>query len=429
MENKALKYYFFILFSLIPISILIGPAMSLSNIILIDLSFLIFALLSKKNIFILNHTTKMLFLLYFYLIFNSIISQDFLTSAPRNFGFIRFIILFFAFNYFFKDNKYFNNIFYLWTLILLIVAFDIFIERFTGTNILGYGAEYVDGVLQSGGNRVVSFFKDEPIVGGYVNAFYLMIVGFLFECNKNTSNNHKKIFLLISVFFLISILLTGERSNAIKALMGFIVFYYLNDNFTLKNKLLFIISFVIIITFSISKSEFLKLRYGHQLLHPILNQLKSNDKKIDKSKVSGSEYINHYSSAIEVFKNYPIFGVGTKNYRVETCNNQSNIKYACSNHPHQILFEFLAEHGLIGSIISIFILFNLIFTKFGTILRSKNFIQIGCLVYLFFLFTPLLPSGAFFADYNLNLFWINLALMYSVGKKTNIYLFNQLKVK
>ena len=338
MENKALKYYFFILFSLIPISILIGPAMSLSNIILIDLSFLIFALLSKKNIFILNHTTKMLFLLYFYLIFNSIISQDFLTSAPRNFGFIRFIILFFAFNYFFKDNKYFNNIFYLWTLILLIVAFDIFIERFTGTNILGYGAEYVDGVLQSGGNRVVSFFKDEPIVGGYVNAFYLMIVGFLFEYNKNTSNNHKKIFLLISVFFLISILLTGERSNAIKALMGFIVFYYLNDNFTLKNKLLFIISFVIIITFSISKSEFLKLRYGHQLLYPILNQLKSNDKKIDKSKVSGSEYINHYSSAIEVFKNYPIFGVGTKNYRVETCNNQSNIKYACSNHPHQIFF-------------------------------------------------------------------------------------------
>ena len=236
MENKALKNYFFILFSLIPISILIGPAMSLSNIILIDLSFLIFALLSKKNIFILNHTTKMLFLLYFYLIFNSIISQDFLISAPRNFGFIRFIILFFAFNYFFKDNKYFNNIFYLWTLILLIVAFDIFIERFTGTNILGYGAEYVDGVLQSGGNRVVSFFKDEPIVGGYVNAFYLMIVGFLFECNKNTSNNHKKIFLLISVFFLISILITGERSNAIKALMGFLVFYYLNDNFTLKNK-------------------------------------------------------------------------------------------------------------------------------------------------------------------------------------------------
>ena len=65
MENKALKNYFFILFSLIPISILIGPAMSLSNIILIDLSFLIFALLSKKNIFILNHTTKMLFFTIF----------------------------------------------------------------------------------------------------------------------------------------------------------------------------------------------------------------------------------------------------------------------------------------------------------------------------------------------------------------------------
>ena len=60
-------------------------------------------------------------------------------------------------------------IFFILSKLSTVVAFDIFIERFTGTNILGYGAEYVDGVLQSGGNRVVSFFKDEPIVGGYVN--------------------------------------------------------------------------------------------------------------------------------------------------------------------------------------------------------------------------------------------------------------------
>ena len=30
------------------------------------------------------------------------------------------------------------------------------------------------------GARIVSFFKDEPIVGGYINGFYLIIIGFLF---------------------------------------------------------------------------------------------------------------------------------------------------------------------------------------------------------------------------------------------------------
>ena len=429
MENKVIRYYFFILFSIIPISILIGSAISLSIIILIDFSFLIFALFSKKNIFILNHTTKMIFLLYFYLIFNSFISQDFLIGAPRNFGFIRFIILFFAFNYFFKDEKYFNNIFFIWALVLLCVAFDIFIESFTGTNILGYGAHYIDGVLQSSGNRVVSFFKDEPIVGAYFNALYLIIVGFLFELNKNTSNDYKKLVLLISVFFLISIFLTGERSNTIKAFMGFIIFYYLNDNFKLKNKLLFSISLIIVIIFFINKSEFLKLRYGHQFLYPIIKQFipvdeKSNNKKIDKSIITGSEYYRHYASSIAVLKNNPLFGVGNKNYRIATCSSGAKKGYSCSTHPHQVYFDFLAEHGLIGTIVLIFILFNLIFIKLGTMLRSKNFIQIGCLVFLVTSFTPLLPSGAFFADFNSTLFWINLAIMYSVGKKTNIYLSN-----
>jgi len=429
MENKILKYYFFILFSLIPISIIIGPAISLSNIILIDFSFIIFALFSKKNIFILNQTTKILFFLYFYLIFNSIISQDFLIGVPRNFGFIRFIILFFAFNYFFNDNEYFNKIIFVWTLVIFFVASDVFIERFTGTNILGYGAEYINGISQSGGNRVVSFFKDEAVVGAYINAFYLIIIGFLFNLNTDISKNYKKLILLISLFFFISIFATGERSNTIKTFMGFLIFYYFNENFKLKDKLFFIILMIILLSLSISTSSFLKQRYVEHLATPIINQIfdieyKSETGKWVKNNVTTSLYFKHYQSAISVFKNYPLLGVGNKNYRVVTCDSIKNKNYLCSTHPHQVYFEFLAEHGLIGSIILIFLLFNLIFIKLGIILRSKNYIQIGCLIFLLTSFTPLLPTGSFFGDFNLTLFWINLALMYSVGKKTNIYLSN-----
>ena len=63
----------------------------------------------------------------------------------------------------------------IWAITLFIIMIDVFIESFTGKNIFGYGELY--------GERIVSFFKDEPIVGGYINAFYLIIVGYFFSLN------------------------------------------------------------------------------------------------------------------------------------------------------------------------------------------------------------------------------------------------------
>ena len=103
---------------------------------------------------------------------------------------------------------------------------------------------------------------------------------------------------------------------------------------------------------------------------------------------------------------------------------KKNPKYSCSTHPHQLYFEFLAEHGIVGALILIFILFSLILSKIKIILSSKNYLQLGCLTFLLTSFIPLLPSGAFFADYNLTIFWINLSIMYAVGNKTNVFRLN-----
>ena len=68
---------------------------------------------------------------------------------------------------------------------------------------------------------------------------------------------------------------------------------------------------------------------------------------------SNNLYFDIYKSGYEVFNNYKLFGVGNKNYRVETCRidkTEINLKkdYYCTTHPHQIHFELLSEHGLIG---------------------------------------------------------------------------------
>ena len=414
MNSKILNYYFLFLFSFIPASIIIGPAISLVNILLIDISFIFLIFYKKDFKFLSNKTIKLIILLCLYLVFNSIVAKDFSISANRNFGFIRFGILFLAFNYFFYNKSFINRVLIAWITTLFILSLDTYIESFFGQNILGYGEKH--------GRRIVSFFKDEPIVGGYINGFYLIIIGYLFYINKNTSNKYKYIILIFSIFFITAIILTGERSNAIRAVSGFFLFYFFNDFFKFKEKIFSILLLILIFVFLFNTSNFLKLRYGGQFLKPIISVFQVNNELNKQNKLKDNLYIRLYQSGFEVFKKYPVFGVGNKNYRVETCSNEKNSKYLCSTHPHQIYFEFLSEHGLVGSMILFFILFNLIFSKIRIIINSNNSLQLGCLIFLITSFIPLLPSGAFFADYNLTIFWVNLSIMYSIEKKTNVYI-------
>ena len=420
MNSKILNSYFLLLFSLIPLSIIVGPAVSLINILLIDFLFIFLVLYKKDYKFLSNKTVKLIMFLCLYLLFNSIISKDFLMGANRNFGFIRFGILFLAFNYFFHNKDFVNRVLIVWILTLSILSLDTYVESIFGKNILGYGEEY--------GARIVSFFKDEPIVGGYINGFYLLIIGYFFYINKNISNMQKYAILIFSIFFIIAIILTGERSNSIKAIFGFFLFYFFNDFFKFKEKIFSILLLILMFIFLLNSSDFLKLRYGGQFFKPIVSELQLNNKiqknKIKVNTLKDNIYLNLYQSGFEVFKKYPIFGVGNKNYRVETCTKERILNYMCNTHPHQLYFEFLAEHGLFGSMVLFFILFSLIFGRIKIILASKNYLQIGCLIFLTTSFIPFLPSGAFFADYNLTIFWLNLSIMYSIEKKTNVYTSN-----
>ena len=416
MNIKILNYYFLFLFSLIPASIIIGPAISLFNILLIDISFIFFILFKKDFKFLSNKTVKLIILLCLYLVFNSVIAKDFSMSAYRNLGFIRFGIFFLAFNYFFYNKDFVNRVLVIWALTLSFLSLDTYLESISGTNILGYGEAY--------GARIVSFFKDEPIVGGYINGFYLIIIGFLFYLNNKIVNKYKYIILIFTIFFITAIILTGERSNSIKAILGFFLFYFLNDHFKFKEKILSVLLLVLVFIFLLNTSNFLKLRYGGQFFKPIISIFQSNNDIIIEREANKNLYIGLYQSGFEVFKKYKIFGVGNKNYRLETCSNEKNPKYYCNTHPHQLYFEFLAEHGIVGTVILIFILFSLILSKIKIILGSKNYLQLGCLTFLLSSFIPLLPSGAFFADYNLTIFWINLSIMYAVGNKTNVFRLN-----
>ena len=403
--EKINNVYFIILFSILPISIIVGPAVSLTNISLIALSFIVFYL--YKNSFNILKRKVIIFLsaIYIYLILNNFISIDTEIGATRNFGFIRYIFLFLAINLIFSKLDNFENIFKIWFLIISIVIFDVFYEFFIGSNLLGFESPNK--------KRIVSFFKDEAVVGAFLNGFIFIILGFLFS-NYEKKNIIYKIFVFSFLVFIISCLIfTGERSNTLKLFFGLTIFFYFNDKINLSYKIFFLFSIIFVFFLTILSSTEIKHRYSNDLIQKLKNK-ESRERYI---------YFKLYNSGYEVFKKYPILGVGNKNYRIEACRNieNKNKNYVCNTHPHQIYFEFLSEHGLLGTLIILTIIFYLIFKNFKIMMRRKNLIQIGCFSYLMTVFIPFLPGGSFFADFNSNFFWLNFSLYYASNYETNIF--------
>ncbi len=91
-----------ILISFIPLSLIIGPSLSLTNIVLIGLFFIFFYFSDKNLKFSFDKSLIALILIYIYLLFNSIISLDYSLGIHRNAGFVRFIIFFLTINYVFS---------------------------------------------------------------------------------------------------------------------------------------------------------------------------------------------------------------------------------------------------------------------------------------------------------------------------------------
>ena len=164
--------------------------------------------------------------------------------------------------------------------------------------------------------------------------------------------------------------------------------------------------------------QYLNTRYIKQISHIFTGEQKTYS--------SNQVYFSLYNSGLNVFKDNIFFGVGNKNYRVVTCSKKDfqvdkKNNYVCNTHPHQIYFEFLSEHGILGTSVMMFLFYKLIFSKIMRVIRYGNYIQLGSLIYLLITFLPLIPSGSFFNDYMLTLFIINLSIFYASNINFNIF--------
>ena len=239
-------------------------------------------------------------------------------------------------------------------------------------------------------------------IGGWYYGFFLIILAFNFE--------NKKKFYVILLVAVITALLIGERANLIKFIIASCIFIFITKKITVKSVsislILFLITFFIIFQSSTLKSRF----YAMFIEKLVIN-------KTFKDFHNDNHYTPLYLNALDIFKNNKIFGTGVGNYWEVSNENYRNKKKINdydifgNTHPHQYHFEILATLGLSGYIyLAIFFIYAFI-KNFKIYLKTKNKLNIGCLVMLFVSLIPLIPSGSFFTTYGASIFWLNFALM------------------
>ena len=317
-----------------PIALLFSNILAEAIIIL-----LIFSYLKETNFnnFIsdLKHPIIIFILIFWlYLILNAVINFDNKPSLERTIFFIRFPLLILSLNYFvnFLDLNL-KKIFRFWLIIFFLIGFDLFIQYFTNTNILGFEAIEQGSIYRLGG-----FMNDELKISNLLYHFGALIFSFYFSKNKSNL-----ISFLFIVFITISIFLTAERANFITMISFiFLLIIYL----VFKNKKTFFLYFVIF-------SLFLSIGFltNNSLSKRMINDLANKIEllKFDKDEnflKKDSHYFAHYSVAYQIFERNPLFGIGLKNFRNfcddDSLNEKVHEKWQkrkCSTHPHNFYFE------------------------------------------------------------------------------------------
>jgi len=414
-NEKLFKILTIVLFSFLPISFIFGNSKINFNIILLSILLLIYCFYYNKWKWLKDDLFLSLFFLYSYLVFNSFfahyrgfsIDYNGIDKTPdgiiRSFAFIKFILLVYAFKILIFNYEILEKILKIWLFITLIFIFDIFFEAIVGKNILGY--------VSPDGTRIVSFFKDEMVVGGFIY-FFGFVVGSFYLSKKN--NIYKKIFFTLFLLIVpVTVFITGERSNFIKATFLFllIIIFINNHKLFFDKKFIFVTLIAVIcllFTFSVKSNT---------AYTELLNRINIDIKNIDPSKKFGTiKYFAHYDASIKIFRNYPFFGVGNKNFRNECGKDKyfnKNILFStsrCSTHPHQVHFELLSELGLIGYFIILFILVRFIIRNINYYKIKRDYFNLNCIFILSLFFIPLLPGSGIFNTFNGTLFWIIFSL-------------------
>ena len=296
-SEKIIKY---LIFSL-PLTFVIGTAFV--NIISIVLALIFLVLIFMKKINFKKKYYYIFFFILFLFLLNSYFSIDPSLSLIKIIGILKLFFVTCIISHYSKKRDFVNKFSKYLFFLVIFISFDLLIQYFFGQDIFGFKYNEAHGLRLSGP------FGDEFVAGSFIAKIAFLSLIYIYS-----KNNTLTLFATLILINLITFL-TNERSASIMLFLSTFIFIIFNNFLNSKAKFIFSSAIFLVVTIFIYFNPNLKSQFINKTLNQfgIMQINKLDNKKIFFDSIWGA----HYLTAIEIFKNYPVFGSGVKTFRIE----------------------------------------------------------------------------------------------------------------
>lgn len=411
---------FSILFILVPVFLITGPALPDIVITSCAIYFLIsFIVINKNYDFLKDKFFLISIFFWFTIIYISFFAYDKNKSFQDSIIFIRFLIIPIAAFFLFLNNK--KKIKFSITIIFICVCFVLVDTLFQYINYDSENGFQNDllGFIPEWYGRLTGPFGNELIPGAYLSKFGLLGYLFFFFIKKFKYQNFIEV-LYLSLLGLVCFA-SGERM----AIATFFLALFFLLLFLKKKRKILLFSITLSIFFIISSFKFhpfyndyviVNSTHYHQGL-TIEKFYNCNNENLQKC----SKIINLQPSFFEIIKNFkssaygeifnvglnmfldnPLTGVGISNYQISCINiskyNKLMINYKCASHPHNTYIQWLSEGGIITLASFIFYLTSILYF----LIKGKNqtIFKLISIATIIILFWPIMSTGSLIKNWN-----------------------------
>lgn len=424
-SSQKLEKILIIISSLLPLFLIIGPAISDSSIVLISTIFIYISLKDGKLFYYNNWYFKFFFICCLFLILLSLNSEDIKLSLESSLFYFRFGFFTLAIAYLVKNKDFIRYFTYCLIICFFVLFFDAIIEFLFNFNFL----YYINFNLEPSQGRVSSFFGDEHILGSYLvrllpisillilinfknkkyfNYFFSIFITFI-SIVVFISGERTAFFMLILIILLILILIKNIRKNLVITIlpMFFIIIGLIYSNPTIKNRMI-----------DLTFSQFISVEANSVNLN--INFFSVQHEVI-------------YRTSFKIFRDNTLLGIGPKSFR-NICKNSKYHSYTdedksingCQTHPHNTYVQFLVETGIFGFCLITFIFLITCFQIIKSLkninkkLNNEELIKILSLISIFVNLWPLMPNGNFFNNWLSVIFYIPVGFYFSQKIKNKL---------
>ncbi len=394
LKNIAL---FFVL--LLPASLFIGSTLVEICMAGVGCTFLARSFIARDFGWLNATWVKAAIIFWGYIALRSLFTPDFTLDWERSLVastlYFRFFLFATAIGYWvISTAKDKDKLFHAILIVALFISFNTVIQYIFATDLFGNSIDYEKYP------RLVTP-RGKLIVGMMLAMTLLPVISRLFNnFTLKTSNAMKLLNASIILFFTFIIFISGERTPFIIYITGVFLLIFFEPK--LRK---YLVHCAVI---------FCLLAAAVYLIKPQTIERQFGSTYNEVSNFSQSSYGASYKMAWEIFKNHPIFGVGTHNFRIECQDTKAYGSIGCYLHAHNIYLETLAENGIVGFFILISIILLWFKDAYSNFYRiRKDPLLLGAFLLVALKLLPILSGPSIHTSWAFAPFWLCLGLCYT----------------